>query len=150
MLCLLKMDRLGRRFFFLFWVGELFITHTSTCNERNHKCQTEGHSQPKLQATLTTWVEAGTSVCKESACQARQAAYKAIVHHLRPSLSIFNKQIESAQHSCQRKKLCLNGTKRTCETPLFKVLGKTSTLSRGCSRQSTRRSMACEAPALSR
>ena len=37
---------------------ELFITHTRTCNERNHKCQTEGHLQPKLQATLTTWVEA--------------------------------------------------------------------------------------------
>jgi len=41
-------------FFFFFWVGELFITYTWTCNERNHKCQTEGHPQPKLQATLTT------------------------------------------------------------------------------------------------
>jgi len=40
-------------FFFVFLVGELFITHT--CNERNHKCQMEGHSQPKLQATVTTW-----------------------------------------------------------------------------------------------
>jgi len=48
--------------FFLFcWVGELFITHTWTCNKRNHKCQTEGHPQ---QATLTTWVEADTKVCK--------------------------------------------------------------------------------------
>jgi len=59
---------------------ELFITHTRTCNERNHKCQTEGHLQPKLQATLTTWVEAETKVCKEATCQAKQAAYKAVVH----------------------------------------------------------------------
>ena len=44
----------GQPFFFFFWVGELFITHTLTCNKRNHKCQTEGHPQPKLQATLTT------------------------------------------------------------------------------------------------
>ena len=67
-------------FFFFFWVGELFITHTWTCNERNHKCQTEGHPQPKLQATLTTWVEADTKVCKEATCQAKQAAHKADVH----------------------------------------------------------------------
>ncbi len=39
-----------------FGVGELFITHTWTYNERNHKCQTEGHPQPKLQATLTTFL----------------------------------------------------------------------------------------------
>ncbi len=64
----------GQPFFFFFWVGELFITHTWTCNERNHKCQTEGHPQPKLQATLTTWVEADTKVCKEATCQAKQAA----------------------------------------------------------------------------
>jgi len=43
-------------FFFFFGVGELFITHT--CNERNHKCQMEGHSQTKLQAAVTTWKEA--------------------------------------------------------------------------------------------
>jgi len=49
-------------FFFFFWVRELFITHTWTCNERNHKCQTEGHPQPKLQAILTTWVEADTKL----------------------------------------------------------------------------------------
>ena len=67
-------------FFFWFWVGELIITHSRTCNERNHKCQTEGHPQPKLQATLTTWVEADTKVCKEATCQAKQAAYKAVVH----------------------------------------------------------------------
>ncbi len=68
-------------FIYLFcWVGELFITHTWTCNERNHKCQTEGHPQPKLQATLTTWVEADTKVCKEATCQANQAAHKAVVH----------------------------------------------------------------------
>ncbi len=67
-------------FFFFFWVGELFITQTWTCNERNHKCQTEGHPQPKLQATLTTWVEADTKVCKEATCQAKQTAYKAVVH----------------------------------------------------------------------
>ena len=66
-------------FFFFFWVGELFITHTWTCNERNHKSQTEGHPQPKLQATLTTWVEAETKVCKEATCQAKQAAHKAVV-----------------------------------------------------------------------
>ena len=66
-------------FFLFFWVGELFITHTWTCNERNHKCQTEGHPQPKLQATLTTWVEAETKVCKEATCQAKQAAHKAVV-----------------------------------------------------------------------
>ncbi len=44
--------------FFFFWlcVGELFITHICTCNERNHKCQTEGHPQPKLQTTLTTLI----------------------------------------------------------------------------------------------
>ena len=54
-------------FIYLFcWVGELFITHTWTCNERNHKCQTEGHPRPKLQATLTTWVEADTKVCSGS------------------------------------------------------------------------------------
>ena len=70
----------GQPFFFFFWVGELFITHTWTCNERNHKCQTEGHPQPKLQATLTTWVEADTKVCKEATCQAKQAAHKAVVH----------------------------------------------------------------------
>ena len=63
-----------------FWVGELFITHTWTCNERNHKCQTEGYPQPKLQATLTTWIEADTKVCKEATCQAKQAAQKAVVH----------------------------------------------------------------------
>ena len=57
-----------------------FITHTLTCNKRNHKCQTEGHPQPKLQATLTTWVEADTKVCKEATCQAKQAAHKADVH----------------------------------------------------------------------
>jgi len=69
-------------FFFFFWcVGELFITHKCTCNERNHKCQTEGHPQPKLQTTLATWVEADTKVCKEATCQAKQAAYKAVVHH---------------------------------------------------------------------
>ena len=66
--------------FFVFWVGELFITPTWTCNERNHKCQTEGHPQPKLQANLTTWVEADTKVCKEATCQAKQAAHKAVVH----------------------------------------------------------------------
>ena len=64
--------------FFFWWVGELFITHTWTCNERNHKCQTE--AQPKRQATLTTWVEADTKVCKEATCQAKQAAHKAVVH----------------------------------------------------------------------
>ena len=33
-----------------FWGGgELFITDTCTCNARNHKRQTEGHPQPKLQ-----------------------------------------------------------------------------------------------------
>ena len=63
-----------------FWVGELFITHTCTCNERNHKRQTEGHPQPKLQTTLTTWVEVDTKVCKEATCQAKQAAYKVVVH----------------------------------------------------------------------
>ena len=68
-------------FFFFFWVGELYITHTWTCNERNHKYQTEGHPQPKLQATLTTWVEAHTKVCKAATCQAKQAAHKAVVHH---------------------------------------------------------------------
>jgi len=67
-------------FFFFFWVGELFITHTRTCNERNHKCQTEGHPQPKLQATLATWVEADRKVCKEATRQAKQAAHKAVVH----------------------------------------------------------------------
>ena len=67
-------------FVFFFWVGELFITPTWTCNERNHKCQTEGHPQPKLQANLTTWVEADTKVCKEATCQAKQAAHKAVVH----------------------------------------------------------------------
>ncbi len=67
-------------FFFFLWVGELFITHTRTCNERNHKCQTEGHPQPKLQATLTTWLEADTKVCKEAICRAKQAAHKAVVH----------------------------------------------------------------------
>ena len=67
-------------FFFFFWVGELFITHTCTCNERNHKRQTEGHPQPKLQTTLTTWVEVDTKVCKEATCQAKQAAYKVVVH----------------------------------------------------------------------
>ena len=67
-------------FFFFFWVGELFITLTCTCSERNHKCQTEGHQQPKLQATLTTWVEADTKVCQEATRQAKQAAYKAVVH----------------------------------------------------------------------
>ena len=40
----------------------------------------EGHSQPKLQATLTTWVVADTYVRKEAARQAKQAAYKAVVH----------------------------------------------------------------------
>ena len=67
-------------FFFVFLVGELFITHTFTCSERSHKCQTEGHPQPKLQATLTTWVEADIKVCQEATCQAKQAAYKAVVH----------------------------------------------------------------------
>ena len=67
-------------FFFFFWVGELFITHTWTCNERNHKCQTEGHPQPKPQATLTTWVEADTKVCKAATRQAKQAAHKAVAH----------------------------------------------------------------------
>jgi len=76
----LVMGSLGFFFFFFFWVGELLITHTWTCNERNHKCQTEGHPQPKLQATLTTWVEADTKVCKEATCQAKQAAHKAVVH----------------------------------------------------------------------
>jgi len=78
-----KMSWRQRLFFFLllfFWVEELFSTHTWTCNERNHKCQTEGHPQPKLQATLTTWVEADTKVCKEATCQAKQAAHKAVVH----------------------------------------------------------------------
>ena len=59
--------------------GELFITDTCTCNARNHKRQTEGHPQPKLQVTLTTWVEADTKVCKEATFQAKQAAYKAVV-----------------------------------------------------------------------
>ena len=67
-------------FFFSFWLGELFVIHTWTCNERNHKCQMEGHPQPKLQATLTTWVEADTKVCKEATCQAKQAAHKAVSH----------------------------------------------------------------------
>ncbi len=67
-------------FFNIIYVGELFITHTWTCNERNHKCQTEGHPHPKLQATLTTWVEADTKGCKEATCQAKQAAHKAVVH----------------------------------------------------------------------
>jgi hypothetical protein len=67
-------------FYYFFWVGELFITHTWTCNERNHKCQMEGHPQPKPQATLTTWVEADTKVYKEATCQAKQAAHKAVVH----------------------------------------------------------------------
>jgi len=66
----------------------LFLSTLSTfdccctwiCNERNHKCRTEGHPQPKLQATLTTWVEADTKVCKEATCQAKQAAHKAVVH----------------------------------------------------------------------
>jgi len=61
-------------------VGELFITYTCTCSERNHKCETEGHPQAKLQATLTTWVEADTKVCQEATCRAKQAAYKAVVH----------------------------------------------------------------------
>jgi len=67
-------------YFFIFLVGELFIKHTCTCNERNHKCKTEGHPQPKLQATLATWVEAELKVCKKATCQAKQAAYKAVVH----------------------------------------------------------------------
>ncbi len=67
-------------FFFFFWVGELFITPTCTCNERNHKCKTEGHPQPKLQATLATWVKANSKVCKKATFQAKQAAYKAVVH----------------------------------------------------------------------
>ncbi len=53
----------------LFWAGELFITHT--CNERNHKLLMEGHSQSKLQATVMSWKEANTEVCKTSACQAK-------------------------------------------------------------------------------
>ncbi len=57
--------------FFFFWAGELFITHT--CNERNHKCQMDSRSQPKLQATVTTHKDADTEACKMSACQASQA-----------------------------------------------------------------------------
>jgi hypothetical protein len=96
-------------FFFFFWVGELFITHTWTCNERNHKCQTEGHPQPKLQATLTTWVEADTQVCKEATCQAKQAAHKAVVHQptAKPVRFQTNKASplsQSTQHSCQYHK----------------------------------------------
>ncbi len=36
--------------FLVFWAEKLFITHT--CNERNHRRQIEGHSQPKLQFDL--------------------------------------------------------------------------------------------------
>ena len=66
-------------FFFFGW--ESYSLHIPcTCNERNYKCQKEGHPQPKLQTTLTTSVEADTKVCKEATCQAKQAAYKAVVH----------------------------------------------------------------------
>ena len=86
-------------YFLFFWVGELFITHTRTCNERNHKCQTEGHPQPKLQATLTTWVEADTKVRKEATCKAKQAAHKAVV----------NQPTAKPVHFLQTKHhLCLN------------------------------------------
>ena len=84
-------------FFFFFWVGEQFISHTWTCNERNHKCQTEGHPQPKLQATLTTWVEADTKVCKEATCQAKRAAHKAVVHQPTAKLVPF---LQTKHHLC--------------------------------------------------
>ena len=84
-------------FFFFLWVGELFITHLWTCNERNHKCQPEGHPQPKPQATLTTWVEADTKVCKEATCQAKQAAHKAVVHQPTAKLVHF---LQTKHHLC--------------------------------------------------
>ena len=43
----MDMHTCGFFFFFFGFFIELFITHTWTCNERNHKCQTEGHPQPK-------------------------------------------------------------------------------------------------------
>lgn len=66
--------RLDKVFCFSFGVGELLITHTCTCNKINHKCQTEGHPQPKLQITLTTLIEADTKVCKEATCQAKRSS----------------------------------------------------------------------------
>ena len=76
--------------FFFFWggggrgAGELFIT--LTCNERNHKCQIESRSQPKLQATVTTCKEANTEACKKSACQAKQAKHMSLAHQLKAQL----------------------------------------------------------------
>ncbi len=67
--------------FFVFCAGELFITHT--CNKRNHKRQMEGHLQPKLQVTITTWKEANTKACRKSACQAKQAKHMSAVHQLK-------------------------------------------------------------------
>ena len=60
-----------RRFFG--GVGELFITHTCTCNQRNHKRLMKGRSPQQLQATPKTWIEIDRKVCKKATCQPKPA-----------------------------------------------------------------------------
>ncbi len=84
-------------FFVLFFFGwESYSLHIHG-HATNHQCQPEGHPQPKLQATLTTWVEVDTKVCKEATCQAKQAAHKAVVH--RPTAKPIHFQ-QTKHHPC--------------------------------------------------
>ena len=79
--------------FFLFWAGKLFVTHTR--NERNHKRQMEGHSQPKLQVTVTTWK--------------RQTLKSAESQHVKQNKPSTRQLFTKSKHSLSKnKQLCIN------------------------------------------
>ncbi len=66
-------------FFFFFGGWESYSLHIKghATKETTSVKRKAIHS---LQATLTTWLEADTKVCKEAICRAKQAAHKAVVH----------------------------------------------------------------------
>ena len=78
-------------FYFIYFyllVGELFI---HSCNERTHKCSNAKaiHMNCRLPSQLV-WTN--MKVCRESACQAKQAAYKADAHQPRDELVALDKE----------------------------------------------------------
>ena len=86
-------------FFFspLFFLGELFITHTCTCNKRNHKRQMESRPQLKLQATPKTWIETDIQVCKRKHVKQNQPSISQLLTNRKPSPFIF---IEQRTNQC--------------------------------------------------
>jgi len=72
-------------FFFFFFLGGRAIHYTYMYVQRKKPQVSNGRPSTAEAAsyvayTLTTWVEADTKVCQEATCQAKQAAYKAVVH----------------------------------------------------------------------